>query len=76
MINFKTVKKYRKHEKIKNPASPYSKVLLHLYYRMKTEKRYKELRAKKVLLAVASGISLPMRDVHTQMHAHAQKIKT
>lgn len=39
-------------------------------------KRYKELRAKKILLAVASGISLPVRDAHTQMHAHTQKIKT
>lgn len=38
LINFKTVKKYRKHENIKNPASSYSTVLLHLYYRMKTEK--------------------------------------
>lgn len=75
MINFKTVKKYRKHEKIKKPSQFILYSFTTFILQNEDRKRYKELRAKKILLAVASGISLPMGDAHTQMHAHAQKIK-
>lgn len=74
MINFKTVKKYRKHEKIKKPSQFIQYSFTTFILQNEDRKRYKELRAKKILLAAASGIPLPMRDAHTQMRAHTDAL--